>query len=82
MILTAPLTRLRRDIEAPLFGFAALSQIVWISSYWNDDKYTALTLISLAFCIGLLCAFAPRGFWKNLLPGRAKPAPTTSPTGA
>jgi hypothetical protein len=82
MILTAPLTRLRRDLEAPLFGFAALSQIVWVSSYWNDDKYTALTLISLVFCIGLLCAFAPRGFFKGLLPGRANPTPTTTPTGA
>jgi hypothetical protein len=61
MILAAPLTRVKKGIEAPLFGFAALSQFVWITFFWNDDKYTALTLISLLFCFGLICAFAPRG---------------------
>lgn len=61
MILAAPLTRAKKGIEAPLFGFAALSQFVWITFFWNDDKYTALTLISLLFCFGLLCAFARKG---------------------
>jgi len=60
MILTAPLTKVRKDIEIPLFGLAALSQFVWISSYWNDDKYTALTLISLVFCYGLFFALIPK----------------------
>ena len=58
MILAAPLTKVKRGIEAPLFGLAALSQFVWMIFYWNDDKYWALTAISLIFCYGLLCAFA------------------------
>ena len=29
--------------------------------FWNDDKYTVLTLLSLLFCLGLICAFAPSG---------------------
>jgi hypothetical protein len=57
MILTAPLTKVRREIEVPLFGLAALSQIIWINSYWNDDKYTALTFVSLLFCYGLVWLF-------------------------
>jgi hypothetical protein len=81
MILTAPLTKVRRDIEVPLFGLAALSQFVWINSYWNDDKYTALTLISLAFCVGLLCAFTPKGALLGLFK-RETPDTTTTPTGA
>jgi hypothetical protein len=58
MILAAPLTKVKRSIEAPLFGLAALSQFVWMIFFWNDDKYWALTAISLVFCYGLLCAFA------------------------
>lgn len=57
LILTAPLTKVRKSIEAPLFGLAALSQFVWMTFYWNDDKYWALTLISLIFCYGIFCAF-------------------------
>jgi hypothetical protein len=48
----------KRSIEAPLFGLAALSQFVWMIFFWNDDKYWALTAISLIFCYGLLCVFA------------------------
>ncbi|WP_437947402.1 hypothetical protein WME98_42570 [Sorangium sp. So ce296] len=58
MILSAPLTRLKRQIEVPLFGLAALSQFIWITFYYNDDKYTALTAVSLAFCYYLLCLFS------------------------
>ena len=58
MILAAPLTKVKRSIEAPLFGLAALSQFVWMIFFWNDDKYWALTAISLIFCYGLLCVFA------------------------
>ena len=35
MILAAPLTRVKKGIEAPLFGFAALSQLVWITFTFN-----------------------------------------------
>lgn len=72
MILTAPLTRLKRSIEAPLFGFAALSQFVWITFTYNDDKYTVLTAISLVFCYGLLCAFTPKGSLQGIFSGRAE----------
>ncbi|MGK3994558.1 hypothetical protein [Sorangium sp. So ce1024] len=58
MILTAPLTRLKPQIEVPLFGLAALSQFIWITFHYNDDKYTALTAVSLAFCYYLLCVFS------------------------
>jgi hypothetical protein len=57
MILTAPLTKVRRGLEAPLFGLTALSQFVWMTFFWNDDKYWVLTLISLVFCYGVFCAF-------------------------
>ncbi|MFT3772585.1 MAG: hypothetical protein QM820_44915 [Minicystis sp.] len=60
MILLAPLTKAKRSLEAPIFGFAALSQFVFIIFYWNDDKYWALTAISLVFCYGVLCAFLPQ----------------------
>ncbi len=81
LILTAPLTRAKRAIEAPLFGLAALSQFVWMALGYNDDKYTALTLISLLFCYGLLCAFAGRGLLDRL-PGVSPPAePAAGGTG-
>ncbi|MDI1483171.1 hypothetical protein [Polyangium sp. y55x31] len=76
MILTAPLTKVRRDFEAPLFGLAALSQFVWISSYWNDDKYTALTLISLAFCLGLFLALMPKTLEPKIVPLQDEPDAT------
>jgi len=58
MILVAPLTKLRRDIEAPLFGLALLTQVASGRFGYNDDKYTVLTGLSLVFCWGLLCAFS------------------------
>lgn len=57
MILLAPLTKARPQLEVPMFGFAALSQFVYIIFYYNDDKYWALTFISLLFCYGVLWAF-------------------------
>ena len=57
MILVAPLTRLRRDLEAPLFGLAALSQLIWVSSNFYDDRYTALSFASLGFCFFMLWTF-------------------------
>ena len=75
MVLTAPLTKVKRGIEAPLFGLAALSQFVWRGFYWNDDKYWVLTAISLVFCYGLLCAFSGKTIaW---LEGRGAAAPST-----
>jgi hypothetical protein len=58
MILVAPLTKVRRDIEAPLFGLALLTQVASGRFNYNDDKYTVLTGLSLVFSWGLLCAFS------------------------
>jgi hypothetical protein len=78
MILAAPLTRVKRGIEAPLFALAALSVFTWRAFEYNDDRYTALTLISLLFCCGLLCAFAGRGLLDRLRGVSPRPA---APTG-
>jgi hypothetical protein len=58
MILIAPLTKVRRDIEAPLFGLALLTQVAFGRFGYNDDKYTVLTGLSLVFSWALLCAFS------------------------
>jgi hypothetical protein len=73
MIITAPLTRARRQIELPLVGFAALTQLVWGAFGWFDDKSAAVTLLALLFCYALVCWFAPRGAIQRLL-GRARAA--------
>jgi len=83
MILTAPLTKVKRGIEPWLFGLAGVSQVCWMTMGWNDDRYTALTYISLAFCIGLLVVFAPRDFLERtglLKLGRPTPAPEPAKT--
>lgn len=67
MILGAPLTRVRRSLELGLFGVAAITQIVWMNSYWNDNKYTLLTIVSLVWCCWLVGMF-----WRK--PGTIKPA--------
>jgi hypothetical protein len=77
MILAAPLTKARRSIEAPLFGLAALTQLIWLNTFWNDDKYTALTFVSLLFCYALLSMFVRR---RDLVAGRAGAA--SAPTEA
>ncbi|AKT40216.1 hypothetical protein [Chondromyces crocatus] len=77
MILAAPLSRVKPQIEVPLFGLAALSQFIWMAFYWNDDKYYTLTAISLAFCYYLLCVFSGRTFpWKK--PEEPSPAPAVT----
>ncbi|MBM4375011.1 MAG: hypothetical protein FJ095_07995 [Deltaproteobacteria bacterium] len=57
MILGAPLTRLRRSAELGMFAVAAITQIVWMNSYWNDNKYTMLTIVSLVWCSVLVGMF-------------------------
>jgi hypothetical protein len=42
----------------------ALSQIVFISLGYYDEKYTALTAIALVFCYGLFCAFTDK--WRRV----------------
>jgi hypothetical protein len=66
MILVGPLTKAKRALEAPIFGFAALTQFVFIVFYWNDDKYWALTAISLVFCYGLVAVFMTEEDWQRV----------------
>jgi hypothetical protein len=77
IIISGPLTRLRRDLEIWLFGFAALTQIIWRIFPMNDDKYTILTYATLAFCYALIFAFAPKSwaFWKKKKDGHEAAAP-------
>jgi hypothetical protein len=67
MILTAPLARATRRIEVPLLGFTALTQLLGIVIYWYDDRFAAMTLVSLLFLYGVACAFAPRGAFSTLV---------------
>ncbi|MEM1030118.1 MAG: hypothetical protein AAGN82_07200 [Myxococcota bacterium] len=67
MILAAPLTRLRRPLELGLFALAAITQIIWMNSYWNDNKYTLLTIVSLLFCYGMVASFARGRAWRRWL---------------
>ncbi|WP_437575213.1 hypothetical protein [Sorangium sp. So ce887] len=57
MLLSAPLTRRKRQLEIPLLCLAALSQGIWRWTSWNDDRYTLLTVAMLGFCYFLLYAF-------------------------
>ncbi len=66
LIITAPLTRVRRQIEVPYLGLAALTQIVFLSVGQWDDKSVICTLLSLAFCYWLVCLMAPRGSFDKL----------------
>lgn len=72
MILGAPLTRVRRSLELGMFGVAAVTQIVWMNSFWNDTKYTTLTIVSLAWC-----CFLVGMFWRRSV--AATPAEPTGP---
>jgi hypothetical protein len=57
MLLGAPLIKLRKPVELGLFGVAAVTQIIWMNSYWNDNKYTLLTIVSLVWCYVLIGMF-------------------------
>jgi hypothetical protein len=83
MILCAPLTKVKPQIEPWLFGLAALTQVIWMSMTWNDDRYTSLTLVSLIFCYGLLVVFAPRAFLERFgLLKIGRPSPDAAPPAA
>jgi hypothetical protein len=60
LVLSALLTKARRRLEAPLFAFLILSQLVFWLFTWNDDRYAALTVLSLLLCYGLILDFRPR----------------------
>lgn len=85
VILAAPLTKVRRNMEAPLFGFALLTQFVYGAFYWNDDKYWVLTFITLIGCFVMLCAFLPKDERARIaamlgIKRGAPPAPQKSPS--
>lgn len=71
MIVVAPLTRHRRFLEPYVFGFAILTQLIWLSSRHGDDRYATLSAASLVFCYGLLWVFRPPALLR-----RAPPAPS------
>jgi hypothetical protein len=60
MIMSAPLTRARRQIELPLIGLAAMTQLVWQAFGWFDDKSALVTLIILLFCFWMVSLFAEK----------------------
>jgi hypothetical protein len=57
MLLAAPLTKLRRQLELGLFALAAVTQIIWMQTTWNDHRYTWLTIVSLVFCYVMIGLF-------------------------
>jgi hypothetical protein len=70
MVITAPLTKAKRQLEVPYLGLAVLSQLIWGAFGNFDDKSAAVTLVTLVFCYGLVCAFAKQGSIAKLF-GRA-----------
>ncbi len=84
MILFAPLTKAKRQLEVPLFGFAAVSQFTAIVFSWLDDKYWMLTALCLAFCYGTICMFRQPGkvdTWIAGMLGKKKAADKASEKG-
>jgi hypothetical protein len=63
LLLAATLTRLRRWLEVLLFGFAAVTQLVAVGFFYNDDRYTAMSIVTVLFT-GLLVLLFVR--WKGL----------------
>jgi hypothetical protein len=60
LVLSALLTKARRRLEAPLLIFVILSQLVFWLFTWSDDRYAALTVLSLLLCYGLILDFSRR----------------------
>jgi hypothetical protein len=60
VIIAAPVTLVRRDLEVWLLGFAGLTQFIWITIPGYDDRHALLTLLTLLFCYFLILSFAPR----------------------
>jgi hypothetical protein len=61
LVIAAPLTKAKRQIEVPYLGLAAVSQLIWGAFGDFDDRSAAVTLVTLVFCYGLVCAFAKQG---------------------
>jgi hypothetical protein len=67
MILGAPLIKARRQVELGLFALAAVTQIIWLQTTYNDNRYTLLTIVSLLFCYLMLGMFARGDAWRRWL---------------
>jgi hypothetical protein len=67
LVITAPLTKAKKQIEIPFLGLAAVSQLIWGAFGWFDDKSAAVTLVALVFCYGVVCSFAKKGSFDKLL---------------
>ena len=75
VIIAAPVTRVRRDLEVWLFGFAALTQFIWLSFGYYDDRHAVLTLLTLVFTSFLILSFAPKRWFQRRAPAvEAEPA--------
>jgi hypothetical protein len=68
VIIAAPVTRVRRDLEVWLFGFAALTQFIWLSFGYYDDRHAILTLLTLVFANFLILSFAPKRWFQRKAP--------------
>ncbi len=68
VIIAAPVTRVRRDLEVWLFGFAALTQFIWLSFGYYDDRHAVLTLLTLVFTSFLILSFAPKRWFQRGAP--------------
>ncbi len=81
VIIAAPVTKVRRDLEVWLFGFAALTQFIWLSFGFYDDRHAVLTLLTLVFANFLILSFAPKRWFQRLRRAEATPppAPPTTP---
>ncbi len=59
-VLSAPLARHRRWVEAAMLLFASLTQILAQRDRFNDDRYATLSVVAMAFTLGLALAMMPR----------------------
>jgi hypothetical protein len=60
-LISAVLVRLRSQLAPVILATSAGSQILWLSYYWLDDKYAALSWLFWIFCVILLTAISRPG---------------------
>ena len=60
LVLSPLLTKARRRLRAPLFAFLIPVSARLLALHRNDDRYAALTVLSLLLCYGLILDFRPR----------------------
>jgi len=67
LIITAPLTKVKRQLEIPYLLLAAATQFAWRGLNYFDDKSVACTIVCLLFCYAAVCSFAKKGSFDRLL---------------